>query len=713
MLRAMLRLGLAALLLCGAACRPDPSTNPSDGDPNTPNAATDGAVSTPGQLQQVELHRAGAGHTANIDLVAVSSNGKAAASRDQIGGVRLWPTLDGNVEPIPIPERGAQAISVETRKGGHVVGIVDAAGGGKIFSVDAAGKVEVTGEMPPFQPLFELQALPGGNRFLALYKDHSVALVDRKGKQIAKADERRFRPTSLVLGKDGKSFVAVLKQSTGNSAELQRMRIAKQGDALTIERVGSPTLVNSTTQLVSSTLVVSPDTKRAAWAARPSGAAWEIEVGDLTSDDPPSKFTVQIPTHLTPNLGFVGSNKILASGNDGTLSWLYDLERESTHPRTASPQDFVNQGRASMVRGGTQVSGHGTWLFVHEVQRRKHRFLGYRAFQTQSVALSPSGEHVAWSYVGGPVFVEPLTGSGNATQLTLDPMLAVFRVRFFDDAHLIAVGSSGALQLIEWRTGAVVAESGINGSIRTVHFEPSRSLLLVERHNNDARLFELSAKGVGKPGFSDPFVIADQAFRTGLLAKGIDGNDQAVMWSLDSSNRMRLYTMKHLRSDLSREGTEALGKALPTGSVAPLAIDQRGRRYGVRWNGSRMELFVQTGEQIVTAVAPAGDVNQIVPSPDGRRFLAIHQRGNNASLSAHDSKTLEELWNYSTGVFNNEVVWSRDGRYVGIAANTGAAVLDGDTGESVRQRCGLQFGAMHSPPATAFGGLQVRSLCEG
>lgn len=704
----MLRLGLA-VLLCGAACRPDPSTNPSDNDPNKANTGTDDpSVSTPDTTKQVELHRAGAGHTANIDLVAVSADGKAAVTRDQIGGVRLWPSLDGEVEPIPIPERGAQAISVESRKGGHIVGIVDAAGGGKIFSVGDDGKVEVTGEMPPFQPLFELHALPGGNRLLALYKDHSVVLVDHKGKQIAKAEERRFRPTSLALGQDGKSFVAVLKQASGNSAELQRMQIAKKGDVVTIERVGSPTLVNSTTQLISSTLVISPDGKRAAWTARPSGAAWEIEVGDLTSDAAPSKFTVQIPTHLTPNLGFVGEDKILASGNDGTLSWLYDLTRESTHPRTASPQDFVNQGRASMVRGGTQVSGHGTWLFVHEVQRRKHRFLGYRAFQTQSVALSPSGEHVAWSYVGGPVFVEPLSGSGNATQLNLDPMLAVFRVRFFDDAHLITVGSSGALQLIEWRTGEVVAESGINGAIRNVHFEPTRGLLLVERHNNDARLFELSAKG-----FSDPYVIADQAFRTGLLAKGIDGNDKAVMWSLDSSNRMRLYTMKHLRSDLSREGTEALGKALPSGSVAPLAIDQAGRRYGVRWNGSRMELFVQTGEKVQTAVAPAGDVNQIVPSPDGRRFLAIHQRGNNASLSAHDSKTLEELWNYSTGVFNNEVVWSRDGRYVGIAANTGAAVLDGDTGESVRQRCGLQFGAMHSPPATAFGGLQVRSLCEG
>ena len=707
MIRPMLRVGLAAALVCGVACRPDPSTNPSEGDPTeATDGSGDGAVETPDSVKQVELQRAGAGHTANIDLVAVSSDGKAAVSRDQIGGVRLWPTLDGEVEPIAIPERGAQAISVEALEEGHLVGVVDAASGGKIFTVDANGKVEVTGEMPPFQPLFELHALVGG-KLLALYKDHSVVLVDRRGKEIARADERRFRPTSLAVGKDGKSFVAVLKQTMGNTAELQRMRIAGKDGALKLERVGTPTLVESTTQLVSSTLVVSPDTKRAAWVAGPVGAAWKIQVGDLTSDDPPSDFTVQIPTHLVPNLGFVDDNKVLASGNDGTLSWLYDLKRKSTHPRSASPQDFVNQGRASAIRGGTQVSGHGTWLFVHEVQRRKHRFLGYRAFQTQSVALSPSGDHVAWSYVGGPLFIEPLSGRGAATQLNLDPMLSVFRVRFFDDDHLITIGSTGALQLIAWRTGDVVAESGINGAIRTVHFEPVRGLLLVERHNNDARLFELSTKG-----FSEPYVIADQAFRTGLLSKGIDGNGKAVMWTLDSSNRMRLYTLKALRSDLSREGTEALGKVLPSGSVAPLAIDQSGRRYGVRWNGSRMELFVQTGDHVESAVAPAGDVNQIVPSPDGRRFLAIHQRGSNASLSAHDSETLEELWNYSSGVLGNEVVWSRDGRYVGIAANTGAAVLEGATGESVRQRCGLQFGAMHSPPATAFGGLQVRSLCE-
>ena len=64
---------------------------------------------------------AGAGHTSNIDLVVLSSDGKAALTRDQIGGTRLWPTLDGSREPIIIPVQGPQQLSVQSLEDGFTV----------------------------------------------------------------------------------------------------------------------------------------------------------------------------------------------------------------------------------------------------------------------------------------------------------------------------------------------------------------------------------------------------------------------------------------------------------------------------------------------------------------------------------------------------------------------------------------------------------------
>lgn len=700
--------GALVLALSGAGCRTDanaqPPTEPSAAA--TSNAGSDAPTSV--RTTSIQLPRAGAAHTSNIDQVALSDDGSVAATRDQTGSVRVWPSLDGSKEPIVVPERGAQMLSVEADGKGQVVALVDAANGGKIFKVSPAGQVLLIGEMPPFEPLFELHALPGGQDFVALYKDHSIKIVDRRGKVQTSFSERRFRPAALRVVDGGKGLVAMVARQGSTPIELQRLTI-KTGDAgPKLARQGSPTVAESETTITLAMIVVSPDAQRAAWVHRTSGTQWEIRVADLTRDQPPTTFQVTVPTHVTPTLGFVTPSQLLVSSHDGTLSWLRDLDEGVTFARTAAPQDFANQGRSQTVRGSVQAASHGTWLFVHDVPSRQHRFLGYQAQQTQSVAVSPSGSHVAWLFSSGPVVIEALDADdSSAIQLPSDPTKPPFRALFVDDDRLLLASAAGQLQLVRWRTGVVLATSGINGNIRKMEFEPARNLLLVERANNDARVFELT-----DDGFSEPFMVADQSFRSGLLAKGMGDDSKAVMWSLDSASKLRLYTARALRSDLSLEDIAKLGTALEVGKVAPLAIDRVGRRYGVRWDGSRMQLFVEDGDKTRTEPAPAGDVNQIVPSFDGARFLAIHQRGNDSSITAHDTKTLEVLWSYSSGVFNNQIVWSRDGRFVAVAASTGAAILDGSTGEIVHRRCGMGFAASRAPSPTAFGGNQVKSVCE-
>lgn len=704
-----LKAATLAIALGLAACRTsdtdttDPTAGLADGTHGDGLGASDGSA----------WRRAGAGHTSNIDLVVVSSDGKAVVTRDQIGGTRLWPRLDGSVEPVVIPVQGPQQLSVETRrKGGFTVAAVDSAGGAKIFGVEANGKVVELGTLAPFQPLFGIYVLPGGERLLALFRDHSIRLVDRAATELASLEERRFRPMSLRLAADGKSFAAIITASgTGNKAEVQRLQLV-QGEgkqAPRIERVGAPRVIDAANAMSETTAVMAPDGRRFAVVDKPTGTSWELLVVDLAKEGAAdTRLQVQMPSHLVPSIGFVSKHELLASAHDGSLSWLVDLDDGSQHARASAPMDFVSQGRAQALAGGVQAAGHGTWLFVHDVVARSHRYLGYRSFQTQSVAVSPSGEWVAWAYVAGPVFVEAM-GEGKAKRVALpsDPNFGTLKVRFFDDEHLILIDGAGGIHLYRWRDAALVDEAGIHGAIRAMHFEPDRGVMLVERHNNDVHLFEVSKKG-----FEGPYIVADQSFRAGLLAKGTPGHEDAVMWTLDSGNKLRHYTLEELRRDPSQDVIMAKGDAIPPGKVAPLAIDRYGRHYGVRWNGSTMELFVDFGKHLKTQVSATGDISTIVPSPSGKRFVSIHQRGQSTSLSVHDSESLAEQWSFSTGVFNNEVVWSPDGRFVAVAANTGAVVLDAKTGKPVQRRCGVEFEAAAAPPSTAFNSLNLRSMCE-
>lgn len=698
---------MLSALLALAACRssgPD-TEDPTAGSPDGEDAGSKGKGKGKGRAWQ----RAGAGHTSNIDKVAISSDGRAVLTRDQIGGTRLWPALDGSAEPIVIPVQGPQQFSVARRaKGGLVVATVDAAGGATIFEVGPDGEITEAGVLAPFAPLFGIYALPGGERLLALFRDHSIRLLDRSAKELARFEERRFRPTSLRVGDNGESFAAVITSTgTTGTIEFQRLRV-RGGDKPSIERVGSPRLVTSANPPSETTVVMAPDAERVAVVDKPSGNSWELAVVDLTKDDAEERVQVTIPAHLVPNIGFVSDQELLVSANDGSLSWLMNLGDKSQHARTSAPQDFINQGRAQALAGGVQAVGHGTWLFVHDVVERSHRYLGYRSFQTQSVAVSPSGEWVAWAYMAGPVFVESLGKREDQYKLPSEPNFGTVKVRFFDDDHLITIDGAGGIHLYRWRDAELIDEAGIHGAIRALHFESEPGTMLIERHNNDARLFEVSAEG-----FTGPYIVADQSFRSGLLSKGTPEQPDAIMWTLDSGNKLRHYSLEELRGDPSQEAIMAKGSPIPPGKVAPLAIDRLGRHYGVRWNGSTMELFVDFGDRLQTKVSASGDISAIVPSPSGKRFVAIHQRGQSTSLSVHDSETLEERWSFATGVFNNEVVWSPDGRFVAVAANTGAVVLSAKTGKPVQQRCGIEFAALGAPPSTAFNSLNLRSMCEG
>ncbi len=669
----------------------------------------------------------GVAHSASIDQIALDPTGSSALSRDSLGGLRLWAALDGSAEPQLVPISGVRSMALlrtptpdgpDGPNGHFVVFGVEASGGARFVSMRADGHAKDLGALEPFNPIVQVVSLQSeaGGRFAALRKDGSIEVFDAAGTSLSTFDEKGFQPFALRASGDGEHLVALLpidKVGSENRAELQRLSWSGSSTAPTLARSGVPTIVRSRQPIQPTTLVISPDASEAAIVGRPKGNFWEFDIYSLDAEREPRPIEVQVNQHQQPRMGYVGPHALLLSSNEGTPSLLIDTKTQSVRLRSGIPQDFSHQGAAQDTGPGRQVMGYGGHLFVNDVNARAHRFLGYSATQGASVGISPEGKFVAWAYIQGPIVVEAIDDSGSgrtgaSVELDAGPNnVGGNRVRFLDEDHLIVVDSVGEVTLVHWPTQTTIARTGTMSNVRSLHVDPAGGMLVLDRHTNESWVYEVDPQR----GFEGPYIIAN-AWRVGLVRP--KPPDERVLWTFEStSNEFRHYTLGQLRSDLTVEASKAMGKPLEPGQAAPLAVDQQGRYYGVRWNGKALELFVERdGKAVVSRPIPSNDINELLPSPSGDRFLAVTNRAGVISVAMHDGTTLETLWSYSTGAFNNDSAWSEDGRYVALAANTGAILLDARTGEPVMSRCGLEFRVTGAPPANAFSTPNQKSICE-
>jgi WD40 repeat protein len=697
-----------ACLLLGCVPKEEGTSTPEPGQAG-PAAQPDEPPAGP-----VSAKYPGVAHSASIDLVSIDPTGVAALTRDTVGGLRIWTALDGSAEPQVVPIANPRSMAIlKADEERFVVFAVEASGGARFISMASDGHAKDVATLPPFNPVLQVVALDGtqGGQFVALMKDGSIRTFNLQGEERAAFDKKGFQPNSIRASADGGSVLALTgmdRVGADNRVEAQRFSMGGTAQAPTLRRSGTPQILKTTAVVSDTTVAFSCDGSEVAVLARSSPTHWEIEVYDLGADGEPRNIPVKFNQHQQPHLGYTGAGRLLVSTNEGTPSQLVDTASASIRLRTPIPQDFNHQGRVQASTARRQILGYGTFLFVHDVDDRKHRFLGYATTQGSSVGVSPTGRYVAWAYAQGPVVVESVDASTPAVEIQYGSNnFAGTRVRFLDDDHVIIIDAVGEVTLWHWPSQTVVAHAGTMSNVRNVHIDAAQGVLVLERHTNEAWVYEVSVED----GFVGPYIVGD-VFRLGILRPKPPSD--ALLWSMQSSNnKVREFTLDQLRSDMTTAESEAVAVDLVAGQSPPLAVDPLGQQYGVRWNGTALELFVVQGEQTLgSKPMPTNDISQILPSPRGDRFLAVLNRAGAVSVAMLDSKTLESLWSYATGVFNADAAWSDDGRYVALSANTGAVLLDAETGSPVLSRCGFRFAALGAPPSTAFSAPNQKSLCE-
>ena len=635
---------------------------------------------------------AGVPHGAAIRAIELAPDGSAALTRDAIGSVRLWTALDGSAEPRLLPVRGALHMSLARRRDrGLLVALVDSAGELRLLRAEQAGNpalIEAPAEAA--RPAIGVRVLAGGERVVVLRDDHSLDLVDDSGARLARLEQRGFRPVAVAVAGGGLVALSLQRDAVGHRAVLHRLDIAGRSISLrpsTVEVAGPAGVSPSSWSASPSGGVV------AMLAVRPTSAFSCVAVADLergTTEE------LELPVQRGEEvaIGFVDGRNLIVSGRPNVGSWRIDVSRDNAMYPAVTPDDR-DADLVSATAAGTRAAAVGAWLWV-EAAGRDRVYLGYRPFLAEDAAISPDNRWAAW-VSAGEIYMVGLRGqAAPRPQLPApDAMVQYRRVFFLDDRRLLLLDTAGQIEMVDWAAGAKLRSVDVGGVAPDVQLDARRGLMSVLRPGGQVWVYRVSAAS----GFGGPLLVGDGATRMGF-----EDRDGHVLWTIDSTNKLRSYSLADLERGMSRAEAMADRTPLP---FSPREIDRQGR------------FFVQTPElrrlkgsqtdAVDRSFPMVGSVARILPSPDGDRVAFVRSDG---LISLFDSSSEQPSWSRAFVDAAQSATWSQDGSLLAVATHSGSAVLDAATGNFVHLTCGPLFEVRHAPPVNLVPPAPKISLCE-
>lgn len=724
----------AAILLAAVACKTDArSPNDPSTESNTGQTIAQQSTYAVGTGPTMGARTRGVPHSNNIDSVALSRDGDIALSRDSLGGVRYWPSLDGKSEPMLMPIRGARALALAKGAHGATIAAIDGVGALHILAAKDDGSMQELYMSSPHSPIVQAEVLRGGEKLIVLTSDHKVVLMDRSGAALSTISERRFSPDLLKLSGDEKTILAISTESLGaeTSATLQPLALNLESNALSLagDEINLDHLANTDNKRLS----LSPDGQHFAYLGVP-----QPEVEESKEKEPPqagkgpssnrgkramlAPMPRQPTALVTPSLmiaklsdgslrvadlnlpareikqvalGFVANDALVVSSRPSGGSWRVQLGL----PLKTLPLQAVvandPQRSAHAFAEGVHLAADGTWLYVQDPIEGKHHYLGYTAFDPQYASISPDSARVAWTN-NAMIYVESIHDDKKSLRITAAPSEAYYRAAFIDDKQLIAIDYSGGLHLVDWTTGKEIASLDTGGSVREFEVDQERKLIRGIRQNGGSWVSEFGDKGL-----VGPYLIRDNGFRSGFLS------GENAVWTIDSANRYHSYKLEALRKGLSPKDLE--DSATPLASGAPVAIDSEGVQYKIQNTGVSSKLSYKLGGKDKVIDLPWTPLRTLV-SPDTSMIGFISSNG--GIVSVYDRSTGKALWNVSFVQGVRDINWSKDSKKLAVASQIGAVVYEAGSGKELRLGCGHWFEKRSTPPPSTASFLQVPNLCE-
>jgi hypothetical protein len=633
-----------------------------------------------------------AAHGADVVALGVTADGAAAASADRIGGLRLWPTLDGTREPVVIQGTAARAITVARDGDGFVIGTLDAAGGVHLIRTSATGAVRGRATASD-KPAAEIHRTSEG--LLVLRADQTLELIDSRGAVRSRlhADTGTHIDSILVRGRHVLALIQEDKQLHGRrividhgaawGASTPRFRTAFEqaalspdGDLLAVRRPRSvhPVLIDLATGAVRSTaLCVAKE-----WPQSDGGE----DSSFLRGDNAP-----------TP-IAFLTAETV-ACTVAGTLHWW----RTSGAPEEVSTGAFHLRDAPIAATERALIAGIGTHLVIATPARS--RFLGYGVNDVSQIRIAPDGVLVAGSDQQALVLDTHLRERsrfdlGRARISWGDAVLVDDRWAIVAQPAPPPLRSGGQIAVVDGVTR--VERQILSYEVRDgeMAYEPSTRLLAASDGAASLILaFDPASHTFGAPirlaSAITPTRIAlvDPALAGGLAALAIDVVADGLL-------------VGELHRDDMTPGTFLQPRATYRVPGELRAVDRAGR------------LYVRVPDENDVVVYARGVAGARLP---GAAKLTLRPNADGSRIAAFDAPRLMMFgadgalgWDASPWD-SADVAWLGSGELV-VQFPSAIAKVDLDTGALAERRCGLAFGLSETPFQARHVGSTVCELAH-
>ena len=629
-------------------------------------------VISDGPLRRV-IEAPGAGM---IQTLAITPDGKSVVTCDELGGVRLWPALDGTLEPRVVDLVDPKQLAIGPRAGGFTVVALDEVGGLVIANLDADGRTVSHVTLPGDPAFVGIEMTELGT--LAWRNDQTIVLLGDDGttkQRLGTEPGQRL----VEVAATGRHAVAVVDTLEGGAARRRLRSIVLEPQLAWGPAVDFGVIDNN------DEIAVSPSGKQVAILNASSGHPGSVRVIELAT----STLIANEAVTTQSSMGFFDDAHLALASTSG-LVWI-DLDKNAQTPTSMTPDTFAVPVPHLVASGGRVVVAATSSLLL--ATPTDHQFLGYGL---ESPSVASAGADGALVVGLADTFVS-LDGKLRAS--------AGFDlgVKGTDVADLHWLG--GKDWLVEGTGVDGRVSVGLAGSDGRKKQDLRTGLKAVEIMMSEPTT-QLVTLSLGESPEVDHYDPKQRSITHLASLPKLKGYEQVelvpVSPSLAGGIQLIRVSMRDKMTVQWLRDPKALGTVASSvtidGSLA--AVDAAGRVYAWRNAGGKLELVTYLDGKLAATLPHDGPV-ALWPDPSGTRVVEIGQRS--IAMYKVDGTLIwtQPLANAS------RALWLDDGA-IGITSSAGIARLDATTGEVLVARCGWNFGLSRAPLRP---GARIESLC--
>jgi hypothetical protein len=620
----------------------------------------------------------GVPHGGQIEQVAVTEQADAALTFDTVGGVRLWPALDGTRAPVPVPVVAPRQLALTHAGSDLLAAVLDEAGGVRLLRLGRDGSLR--GDVQLGSDVAYAQVIALGDGVLARSIDQRVAWFAADGTSRGTlASEPGTRVQAIAARQDG--AIAV---TTNGTKHALRWLHTFAGELAWGSSVALPTAVQD------EAIALSPSHRRIAIVDdRSMLAVYDIGLVPVRIGDTLSAARSDV------SLGFIDDDHVAVIGGSTLQWWSMPSKRpEDPWAVAASPALPVPSRMQSSDAGasgnGVAVTGFGAALALSD---KEHvRYLGYKEQGVGNLGAAPSS---LWLSISGSnvVWLDDKLAAARDVEMRQSPDSPWIYAVPVGDHHVAtqqSVNGKYQVQLVDIEHRDHPIDLGTYGSVDRIEPSPDGHLLAVAVYGTVHRFaLDLAANSVRElpelkvRGSLVSVRLLDPARADGMTAISIGWDHE---W--DESYTLTVYREHGAPKKLKRLDGRVID------------IDATGTVYLVVGN----EIQIRHGEKKLASFKLERIGSAVAVTADGSRFAV--QDGNDIVVV---DRTGAEQWRRSLWGAA-QLVFTHDGTHLAARANGGIVMFDAATGEPGAVECGWSFGMMTTPPMT--NALASAPVCE-